>query len=109
MSQDEIDRMAQKAEKSWAESESNKAKIEAKNGFGNYWLIMRNTLNEELLKDNSKLATGRRSRLQYRKPWAGWDNINWFLSSRAATIRTRCLEQASRDCEYGAGGRGVLC
>ena len=33
MSQDEIDRMAQKAEKSWAESESNKAKTEAKNSL----------------------------------------------------------------------------
>ena len=47
MSQDEIDRMAQKAEKSWAESESNKAKIEAKNWLGNYCLTMRITLNEE--------------------------------------------------------------
>ena len=44
-----------------------------------------------------------------QKPWIRWGNSNWFLSSRAATIRTRCLEQASRDCEYGAGGRGVLC
>merc|ERR1739847_53293 len=51
LSQAEIDRMVQEAEKYRAEDEVNKAKIEAKNGLENYCFTMRNTLNEEKLKD----------------------------------------------------------
>merc|ERR1719191_1484940 len=43
--------MVQEAEKFKAEDESNKAKIEAKNGLENYCFTMRNTLQEEKLKD----------------------------------------------------------
>merc|ERR1712096_349001 len=51
LSQAEIDRMVQEAEKYRAEDEQIKAKIEAKNGLENYCFAMRNTLNEEKLKD----------------------------------------------------------
>ncbi|CAE7183703.1 unnamed protein product, partial [Symbiodinium pilosum] len=51
LSQSEIDRMVQEAEKFRAEDEANKLKIEAKNGLENYCFTMRNTLNEEKLKD----------------------------------------------------------
>merc|ERR1712017_11039 len=51
LSQSEIDRMVAEAEKFKAEDESNKAKIEAKNGLENYCFTMRNTLQEEKLKD----------------------------------------------------------
>merc|ERR1719265_374280 len=51
LSQSEIDRMVQEAEKFKAEDDLNKAKIEAKNGLENYCFTMRNTLNEEKLKD----------------------------------------------------------
>merc|ERR1712196_410776 len=51
LSQSEIDRMVQEAEKFRAEDEQNKQKIEAKNGLENYCFTMRNTLNEEKLKD----------------------------------------------------------
>merc|ERR1712178_429940 len=51
LSQAEIDRMVQEAEKYRAEDEANKVKIEAKNGLENYCFTMRNTLNEEKLKD----------------------------------------------------------
>merc|ERR1711924_535801 len=50
-SQSEIDRMVSEAEKYRAEDEANKQKVEAKNGFENYCFTMRNTLNEEKLKD----------------------------------------------------------
>eukprot|EP00930_Biecheleria_cincta_P009031 TRINITY_DN11065_c0_g1_i1.p1 TRINITY_DN11065_c0_g1~~TRINITY_DN11065_c0_g1_i1.p1 ORF type:complete len:127 (-),score=38.75 TRINITY_DN11065_c0_g1_i1:31-411(-) len=46
--------MVQEAEKFRSEDESNKAKIEAKNGRENYCFTMRNTLNEEKLKVNSE-------------------------------------------------------
>merc|ERR1719215_903751 len=51
LSQAEIDRMVQEAEKYREEDESNKAKIEAKNGLENYCFTMRNTLQEEKLQD----------------------------------------------------------
>merc|ERR1712062_693813 len=49
--QAEIDRMVQEAEKYAAEDEANKNKIEAKNGLENYCFTMRNTMQEEKLKD----------------------------------------------------------
>merc|ERR1711988_1098997 len=51
LSQADIDRMVSEAEKYAAEDESNKQKIEAKNGLENYCYSMRNTLSEEKLKD----------------------------------------------------------
>merc|ERR1711937_622339 len=51
LSQSEIDRMVQEAEKYRAEDEQQKVKIEAKNGLENYCFTMRNTLQEEKLKD----------------------------------------------------------
>merc|ERR1719399_607714 len=51
LSQAEIDRMVSEAEKYAAEDEQNKSKIEAKNGLENYCFTMRNTLQEEKLKE----------------------------------------------------------
>merc|ERR1712184_154399 len=51
LSQAEIDRMVQEAEKYRAEDEQQKVKIEAKNGLENYCFTMRNTLQEEKLKE----------------------------------------------------------
>merc|ERR1712093_157599 len=51
LSQSEIDRMVQEAEKYKAEDEQNKQKIEAKNGLENYCFQMRNTLSDDKLKD----------------------------------------------------------
>jgi len=51
LSQSEIDRMVQEAEKYAAEDEANKSKVEAKNGLENYCFTMRNTLQEEKLQD----------------------------------------------------------
>merc|ERR1711957_179969 len=51
LSQSEIDRMVQEAEKFRDEDEQNKGKIEAKNGLENYCFTMRNTLQEEKLKE----------------------------------------------------------
>jgi len=51
LSQADIDRMVQEAEKFRDEDEQNKQKIEAKNGLENYCYSMKNTLSEEKLKD----------------------------------------------------------
>merc|ERR1711896_37462 len=51
LSQAEIDRMVQEAEKFRAEDEQNRGKVEAKNGLENYCFTMCNTLQEEKLKE----------------------------------------------------------
>merc|ERR1719383_1228370 len=51
LSQADIDRMVQEAEKYKAEDEVNKQKIEAKNGLENYCYSLKNTLQEEKLKE----------------------------------------------------------
>merc|ERR1711904_321154 len=51
LSQSEIDRMVQEAERYRAEDEAQKVKIEAKNGLENYCFTMRTTLPEEKLQD----------------------------------------------------------
>jgi len=51
LSQAEIDRMVEEAESYRAEDEANRAKIEARNGFENYCFTMRNTLQQEDLKE----------------------------------------------------------
>jgi len=56
LSQSEIDRMVEEAEKYKAEDDQTKAKIEAKNGLENYCYTMKNTLQEEKLKDKIDAA-----------------------------------------------------
>jgi len=51
LSQSDIDRMVAEAEKYKAEDETNKTKIEAKNGLENYCFNMRNTLDDPNLKE----------------------------------------------------------
>ncbi|KAF4651605.1 70-kilodalton heat shock protein [Perkinsus chesapeaki] len=51
LSQSDIDRMVNEAEKYKAEDEANKEKIEAKNGLENYCFTLKNTLQDEKLKD----------------------------------------------------------
>lgn len=51
LSQAEIDRMVSEAETYAAEDEANKKRVEAKNGLENYCYSMKNTLNEEKIKD----------------------------------------------------------
>merc|ERR1711998_52411 len=50
LSQADIDRMVSEAEKYAAEDESNKQKIEAKNGLENYCYSMRKTLSEDKIE-----------------------------------------------------------
>ncbi len=51
LSKDDIERMVNEAEKFKGEDEKMKKRIEAKNGFENYCFQMKNTLNDEKLKD----------------------------------------------------------
>ncbi|EER12210.1 heat shock protein 70, putative [Perkinsus marinus ATCC 50983] len=51
LSQADIDRMVNEAEKYKAEDEANKEKVDAKNGLENYCYTLKNTLQDEKLKD----------------------------------------------------------
>ncbi|CAE8610653.1 unnamed protein product [Polarella glacialis] len=62
LSQAEIDRMVQEAEKFRGEDEAQKGKVEAKNGLENYCFTMRNTLNEEKLKE--KFEAGDKEKIE---------------------------------------------
>merc|ERR1711959_463502 len=78
LSQAEIDRMVQEAEKYRAEDEQNKSKIEAKNGLENYCFTMRNTLSEEKLKD--KFEGGDKDKIEK----AVQDALDWLDKNRLA-------------------------
>ncbi len=51
LSKEEIERMVNEAEKYKGEDEKVKKKVEAKNAFENYCFQMKNTMNDEKLKD----------------------------------------------------------
>merc|ERR1712228_264031 len=78
LSQSEIDRMVQEAEKYRAEDEQNKSKVEAKNGLENYCFTIRNTLNEEKLKD--KFEAGDKENIEK----AVQDALDWLDKNQLA-------------------------
>merc|ERR1712076_212232 len=78
LSQSEIDRMVQEAEKYRAEDEGTRAKVEAKNGLENYCFTMRNTLNEEKLKD--KFEAGDKEKIEK----AVQDALDWLDKNQLA-------------------------
>merc|ERR1712088_166333 len=78
LSQAEIDRMVQEAEKYKHEDEANRQKIEAKNGLENYCFTMRNTLNEEKLKE--KFEGGDKEKIEK----AVQDTLDWLDKNQLA-------------------------
>merc|ERR1711972_407907 len=78
LSQAEIDRMVQEAEKFRAEDETNRMKIEAKNGLENYCFTMRNTLNEEKLKE--QFEGGDKEKIEK----AVQDTLDWLDKNQLA-------------------------
>jgi len=78
LSQAEIDRMVSEAEKFRGEDESNRAKVEAKNGLENYCFTMRNTLQEEKLVD--KFEAGDKEKIEA----AVQDTLDWLDKNQLA-------------------------
>jgi len=62
LSQADIDRMVNEAEKFKAEDDEHKGKVESKNGLENYCFQMRNSLEEEKLKD--KFEAGDKEKIE---------------------------------------------
>merc|ERR1712185_379511 len=78
LSQADIDRMVSEAEKYAAEDEQNKKKIEAKNGLENYCYSMKNTLQEEKLKE--KFEGGDKDKIEA----ALQDTLDWLERNQMA-------------------------
>jgi L1 cell adhesion molecule like protein len=78
LSQADIDRMVAEAEKYKAEDESNKVRIEAKNGLENYAYNLRNTLDDEKLK--SQISEEDRSVINDKVT----ETINWLDANQSA-------------------------
>merc|ERR1712127_284244 len=78
LSQSEIDRMVSEAEKYRAEDEQNRGKVEAKNGLENYCFTMRNTLQEEKLKE--KFEAGDKEKIEA----AVQDALDWLDKNQLA-------------------------
>merc|ERR1711972_99528 len=78
LSQSEIDRMVQEAEKYANEDSKLKEKVEAKNGLENYCFTMRNTLQEEKLKE--KFEGGDKEKIEK----AVQDALDWLDKNQLA-------------------------
>merc|ERR1712001_658030 len=78
LSQAEIDRMVQEAEKYAAEDEANKNKIEAKNGLENYCFTLRNTMQEDKLQD--KFEGGDKEKIEA----AVQETLDWLDKNQLA-------------------------
>jgi len=78
LSQADIDRMVQEAEKYKAEDESNKEKVEAKNSLENYCFTLRNSLQEEKLKE--KFESGDKEKIEK----AIQETLDWLEKNQLA-------------------------
>merc|ERR1712087_456138 len=70
--------MVQEAEKFRTEDETNRAKVEAKNGLENYCFTMRNTLQEEKLQD--KFEAGDKDKIEK----AVQETLDWLDKNQLA-------------------------
>merc|ERR1712046_327743 len=82
----------QEAEKYRAEDEANKSKVEAKNGLENYCFTMRNTLQEEKLKD--KFEAGDKDKIEA----AVKDALDWLDKNQLAEKEEFETKQGARRC-----------
>merc|ERR1712224_799376 len=71
LSQDEIERMVEEAERYKAEDEANRVRIEAKNSLENYSYSMKNTMADEKLAGKRPTRTRSRSRTRSTRPSRG--------------------------------------
>merc|ERR1719384_426340 len=78
LSQDEIERMVQEAEKYKAEDDANKNRVEAKNGLENYCYSLKNSISSEEVKD--KIPADDKKALEDKIE----DTIKWLDANQAA-------------------------
>merc|ERR1712051_728922 len=110
LSQDEIERMVQEAEKYKAEDDANKNRIEAKNGLENYCYSLKNSITSDEVKD--KIPEDDRKALDDKIE----DTIKWLDANQAAEKEE--YEEKQKDLEGvalpilqkmgGGGGMGGM-
>ena len=101
--------MAQEAEKFRAEDEQNRSKDEAKNGLENYCFTMRNTLNEEKLKE--KFEAGDKEKIEAAVQEAlDWLDKNQVAEKDEFEARQKELEGVANPImkKYQAAGGGEM-
>ena len=111
LSQEEIERMVKEAEKYAAEDEEQKGKIEAKNGLENYAYSMRNSINDEKLKD--KLEAEDRETIETAiNETTTWLDANQLAEKEEFDAKQKELEAICNPIMMkvyqGAGGEGGM-
>jgi len=91
LSQEEIDRMVDEAERYKAEDEANKVRVEAKNSLENYCYSMKNTMSDEKLA--SKLSDDDKSTVNSKiQETTGWLDANQMAEKEEYEAKQKELE-----------------
>lgn len=110
LSKEEIERMVEEAEKYKAEDESNRTRIEAKNGLENYAYNLRNSLNEEKIKD--KLDEADKKTIDDKVTEAiAWLDANQSAEKEEYEAKQKDLEELANPIMqklYAQGGEGGM-
>merc|ERR1712164_8965 len=105
LSQDEIDRMVDEAERYKAEDEANRVRVEAKNSLENYCYSMKNTMNDEKLA--SKLSDDDKSTVTAKiDETTSWLDSNQMAEKEEYEAKQKELEAVVNPILAALGGGG---
>ena len=106
LSQDEIDRMVDEAERYKAEDEANRVRVEAKNGLENYCYSMKNTMSDEKLA--SKLSDDDKSTVTAKiDETTSWLDANQMAEKEEYEAKQKELEAVVNPILAALGGGGA--
>ena len=105
LSQDEIDRMVDEAERYKAEDEANRVRVEAKNSLENYCYSMKNTMSDEKLA--SKLSDDDKSTVTAKiDETTSWLDANQMAEKEEYEAKQKELEAVVNPILAALGGGG---
>merc|ERR1712188_205659 len=111
LSKEDIERMVQEAEKYKAEDESNKTRVEAKNTLENYAYSMRNSMDDEKLKDKIDAADKEKLKTAIDET-ISWLDANQMAEKDEFEAKQKELEAIANPimmkAYQGAGGAGGM-
>ena len=106
LSQDEIDRMVDEAERYKAEDEANRVRVEAKNSLENYCYSMKNTMSDEKLA--SKLSDDDKSTVTAKiDETTSWLDSNQMAEKEEYEAKQKELEAVVNPILAALGGGGA--
>merc|ERR1712160_139519 len=106
LSQEEIERMVQEAEKYKAEDDANKNRIEAKNGLENYCYSLKGTINDEKVADKIP-ADDKKTLVDKINEITSWLDTNQTAEKEEYEAKQKEIEAIANpmmQAMYGAGG-----